>query len=480
MSDFDFLIGGECRHLTATRYPVFAKVDQSVVAEVPDASEADIDAAVSAARAAWPAWRRTPVEERARLLFRLADLMDAHAARIGEFYGPEAGWPRRGLVEGGMAFHSGLVRFYAGLAGRDCGSVLQDSSESLNYTVREPLGVIAHLLAWNTPLGAFTQKVPPALTAGNTVVVRAADEAPLTTLYLGRLVQEAGFPPGVINIVSGLGARTGEYLVAHPGVDGVSFTGSVAVGRAIAETAARSFKRTVLELGGKSPFVVFPDADLEHAAEAAVKFAFLYQGQGCTAVARVLVHESSVDEFAARVEALTRAYRPVQPEDWSGDAPHFGPLFNQRQFERMQRFVEIARRDGELLTGGERVTEAPFDRGFYVQPAVARLDDVRSPLWREEVFGPLFTVTPFRDEAHAVTLANDADFALSGSVWTRNSGRARRVARELRFGTVWTNAVFQFSHRSPWGGWKSTGCGREYGIAALDSFTEVKSIWINS
>jgi acyl-CoA reductase-like NAD-dependent aldehyde dehydrogenase len=315
--------------------------------------------------------------------------------------------------------------------------------------------------------------------AGNTLVVRAADEAPLTTLYLSRLVQEAGFPPGVVNIVSGLGPKTGAYLVSHPGVDGVSFTGSVPTGRAIALAAAQSFKRSVLELGGKSPFVICPDADLDLALPSAVGGAFSYQGQGCSAVARVLVPEERRDEVVERITELVKAYRPGLPDDEPGDRPAFGPVFNRRQMETTLRFVDIAGKDGTVLAGGYRIEDAPFADGYYLQPAVALLEDTGSELWREEVFGPLFTITSYRDEDHAVELANDTDFGLSGSVWTQHGGTARRIAQRLRFGTVWTNMVLTWSYHSPWGGFKHTGWGREFGVDAVESFTEVKSIWLN-
>ena len=475
----DFLINGELGHTTETTYPVYCKADQSVITEVPDASEADIDAAVAAARAAQPAWASVPGAERAALLHRLADLMDAHAEEMADYNGPEMGIPRAGSAGGIRGFHSGLVRFYAGIADKQFGRVVQHGNGPLNYTVRDPLGVVAHLLAWNTPLGAFTQKVPPSLVAGNTVVVRAADEAPLTTLYLSNLVKEAGFPPGVINIVSGLGPKTGQYLVAHPGVDGVSFTGSVPTGRAIALAAAQTFKRSVLELGGKSPFVICPDADLDVALPRAVAGAFGYQGQGCSAVARVLVPEAMRDEIAARITGLVKAYVPALPDDAPGDAPTFGPVFNQRQMETTLRFLAIAKKDGEVLAGGGRIETPPFAKGYFLQPAVALLEDTSSALWREEVFGPLFTLTSYRDEDHAVELANDTDFGLSGSVWSRDGGTARRIAHRLRFGTVWANMVLAWSYHSPWGGFKNTGWGREFGVDAVESFTEVKSIWLN-
>jgi aldehyde dehydrogenase (NAD+) len=477
--NLDFLIGGEKRRRTQTTYPVFCKADQSVIAEVPDACAADIDAAVTAARAALPVWHATPAAARAAMLHRFAGLMDAHAESIAELNGPEMGISKAASAGGIRDFHSGLVRFYAGIADKQFGRVLEHGAGPLNYTVREPIGVVGCMLAWNTPLGSFTQKVPPAIIAGNTVVVRAADEAPLSTLYLAQLVQEAGFPPGVINIVSGLGPTTGAYLVPHPGVDGISFTGSVAVGRAIAAEAAKSFKRTVLELGGKAPFIICPDADLGAAVQSAVRCAFAYQGQGCSAVARVLVPESLRDDLVERMVNLTKSYKPALPDDDQSDGPTFGPLFNRKQLEATLRFVEIAKRDGELLTGGNRIETRPFANGYYVQPAVAVLENTDSELWKEEVFGPLFTISAYRDEQHAIDLANDTRYGLSGAVWTRCPDTGRRIASQLRFGTVWVNSMLHWTYHSPWGGFKQSGWGREFGIDAVHSFTEVKSVWLN-
>jgi acyl-CoA reductase-like NAD-dependent aldehyde dehydrogenase len=475
----DFLINGELGHSTDSTYPVYCKADQSVIMEVPDASTADIDAAVAAARGALGTWKSVPAVQKAAMLNRLADLMDQHAEALGDLNGPEMGMPRIWPTNGIRWFHSGLVRFYAGIADKQYGRVLESGSGPLNYTVREPLGVVAHLLAWNTPLGAFMQKVPPSIIAGNTVVVRAADEAPLTTLYLSNLVREAGFPPGVINIVSGLGPETGAYLVSHPGVDGVSFTGSVPTGRAIALAAAKSFKRTVLELGGKCPFLICEDADLDVAVARAASGAFGFQGQGCSAVARVLVPESMKEELVERITERVRAYRPALPEDTDESVPTFGPVFNRRQLETTLRFAGIARQDGTLLAGGSRVEEAPFKDGYYIQPGVALLENTDSELWKEEVFGPLFSITPYADEEQAIALANDTSFGLSACVWSRDSGRARRIAEQLRFGTVWTNMVMHWTFHSPWGGFKNTGWGREFGIDSVHSFSEVKSIWLS-
>ena len=473
---FDFLIGGQHRHYGSRVYPVYDKADQSVIMEIPDATKEDIDAAVSSAQAAWPLWRKVSPRERCRMVERMAALMEERAHEVTELFGREEGLPREAFVES-ISFHSDLWRFYAGIGDKRYGQVLEHEGEHLNYTIREPLGVIACLLAWNTPLGSFSQKVPPALLGGNTVVVRVPDEAPLGALWMGTLVREAGFPDGVINIVAGMGGETGAALVGHPDVAGVSFTGSVAVGRKIAEACAPSFKRSVLELGGKSPLIICADADLEKAASRAVEAAFAYQGQGCSAVSRVLIEASVHDRVLERMVELVRTYVPAHPDAPDPGSPRFGPVFNRRQLERTLAFVELARKDARLLAGGYRVEEPPFDKGYYLQPGICSLENTDSPLFMEEIFGPLLTVVPFQDECDAVDLANKCDFALSGSVWSKDFGKARRLAEALRFGTVWINNHLCFSHHSPWGGYKNTGWDREFGIHAIDSFTEVKSVW---
>ena len=475
---FDFFINGRLGHETDKTYSVYCKADQSVITEVPDASEADIDAAVAAARAALPVWRRVKPVDRCKMVARMAELMRERVHEVTEYFGKEEGLPRNALA-GSISFHSDLWQFYAGIGDKQYGGVLEHEGEYLNYFIREPLGVIACMLAWNTPLGSFSQKAPPALLGGNTVVVRAPDEAPLAVLWMGTLAKEAGFPDGVINIVAGLGGESGAYLVRHPEVDGVSFTGSVVVGRKIAEACAPTFKRSVLELGGKSPFIICADADLEHAAACAVQAAFAYQGQGCSAVSRVLIEASVHDEVLARMVKMVESYQPALPDTPVSDAPHIGPMFNKRQMERTLEFVALAKREARLLAGGFRVEDPPFDKGYYLQPAICSLEDTDSDLFMEEIFGPLLTVVSFKDEAHAIALANKCNFALSASVWSKDFGKARGMAEAIRFGTVWTNNHLCFSHHSPWGGFKNSGWDREFGIDAIESFTEVKSIWLH-
>lgn len=472
----DFFINGRFEHRTATTYTVLRKGDLTPFMTVPDAQAEDVNAAVEAAAASQPAWRDMPVDDKMVLLLRLADGMRRRAAEFGDLHGPEVGVSRRGSAEG-MKGHAALVRYYAGLAGKTYGAVLAAEDGFLNYTVEEPLGVIATMLPWNSTIGAFTQKVPAALMMGNTVVVRAADEAPLSTLLMGEVLAEAGFPAGVVNIICGLGPTSGEALVSHPLVRAVSFTGSVPTGKAIVRAAAASLKRTVLELGGKTPFIVFPDADLQRAAETAVQFAYNYQGQICCSVARILVHREIASDFISRLLVLIAKFRPALPDD-DLEPPVFGPLFNEKQFQRTCHFLEVARNDGQLLCGGERLTDGRFASGYYVRPALAKLQNTSSELWEEEIFGPLATVTEFSDDDEALALANHSRFALAASVWSRDLGRLHRLCRRISAGTVWANSCFQFSHHSPWGGFKESGWGREYGAHAIRGLSDTKNVWL--
>ena len=262
-------------------------------------------------------------------------------------------------------------------------------------------------------------------------------------------------------------------------IKAITLTGSERAGSAVAEIAGRYIKKTVLELGGKSPLIICADADLNAAAKRAVEAAFSYQGQGCSAVSRVLIEESVHDDVLEHMVDIVRSYQPALPDKPVPGSPNIGPVFNKRQMERTLEFVELAKKEARLLAGGYRIENPPFDKGYYLQPAISSLADTNSALYLEEIFGPLLTVVSFKNESHAIALANKCNYALSGSVWSKDFGKARRMAEALHFGTVWTNNHLCFSHHSPWGGYKNTGWDREFGIDAIESFTEVKSIWLH-
>jgi acyl-CoA reductase-like NAD-dependent aldehyde dehydrogenase len=349
----------------------------------------------------------------------------------------------------------------------------------MNYVIKEPLGVVGCLPSWNVPFTGAIQKIAPALAAGNTIVLKAPDEAPLSTLLLGELIDEAGFPPGVVNILCGLGPQTGKIMVDHPDIRLISFTGSIPVGKQIMAAASRTMKRVVLELGGKSPFIVFADADIDRAAEYAARFGIEHQGQLCCAASKVLVERTVKDRFLQAYLRHLQSFKPGYPEDRLTDPmARIGPLFNERQYHRIEEYVRLGRETGKLLIGGKRIVDGKFAKGFYYEPTVFEIVDRRSPVCAEEIFGPVMAVVSFEDEAEALQLANETEYGLSSSVWTRDIGKIQRMTKQIEAGTVWVNTYLHFNNENPWGGMKASGIGREYGVYALESYLEYKNIWI--
>jgi aldehyde dehydrogenase (NAD+) len=444
--------------------------------EVPLASAEDVDAAVRAARRAFDAdgWPQTPPARRVALLRQLGDLIEANADALVRQQIWENGKLVSEMAPGARALAEDC-RFYAGLAETLHGQTLRASVPNFTtYTVREPLGVIAAITPWNTPLGLLGWKLLPALAAGCTLVIKPSEITPTSTLLLAELIVEAGFPPGVVNVVTGPGDPTGMALAAHPDVDKIAFTGSNRAGRAIAHAAAERCARVSLELGGKSPNIIFADADVSNAVNGVMAGVFAATGQSCMAGSRVLVHDAVYDEVAALLVErgrLMRAGDPLDPET------QLGPLASRAQLEKVLGYFEIARAEGQtLLTGGRRMDRP----GFFVEPTV--YGEVRndSRIAREEIFGPVIALMRFSGEDEAVALANDTAFGLAAGVWTEDVRRAHRVIARLRAGTVWVNNYRVLGHAMPFGGFKQSGLGREMGIDALEAFTEVKSVWIDT
>lgn len=443
-------------------------------AEVPDAGAADVDAAVTAARAAFEGpWGALTATQRGRLLLRLADLVARDADRLAEMETRDNGKLLREMA-GQMAYLPEWYRYFGGLADKLEGSVIpSDKPNYLVYTRHEPVGVVACITPWNSPLLLLTWKLAPLLAAGCTAVVKPSDYTPVSTLALADLVAEAGFPPGVVNVVTGWGPEVGRALTRHPGVDKIAFTGSTQVGRLIAHAAADNLTRVTLELGGKSAQVVFPDADLDAAANGIVAGVFAATGQTCMAGSRVVVHADVADTLVEKVVARARTIRigdPLDPET------EMGPVATDKQYDTVLSHFASAREQGaEFACGGQ-----PVERlgGWFVEPTVivnAR-PDLRAV--REEIFGPVTAVTTFGTEDEAVALANGTEFGLAGSVWTKDVHRAHRVAARLRAGTVWVNAYRVVGPQVPFGGVGQSGIGRENGIDALRDYTESKSVWV--
>jgi aldehyde dehydrogenase (NAD+) len=443
---------------------------------VPLAGPADVDRAVRAARRAFDSdgWRETSAEHRSELLRGLARLIEENAEPLAYRQIRENGKLVSEMLPNAHVVASDCY-FFAGLAETLHGhSVPVGAPNFVGYTLREPIGVVAAITPWNTPLGLLGWKLFPALAAGNTVVVKPSEVTPTSTLLFAELVVEAGFPAGVVNVVTGYGDPTGSALVTHPGVDKIAFTGSTATGRAIARAAAERNARVSLELGGKSPNVIFADADLDNAVNGVMAGVFAATGQTCMAGSRVLIESGVYDEFAALLVERSRKIRPGDPMD---PETQLGPLASRAQLEKVLSYLELGKQEGlTLLAGGGR----PDRRGFFVEPTVFGDVDNSSRVAREEIFGPVVCLLRFDGEEEAVEIANDTPYGLAAGVWTENVRRAHRIVGRLRAGTVWVNNYRVVGHGLPFGGFKASGLGRELGVEALHAYTEVKSVWIDT
>jgi aldehyde dehydrogenase (NAD+) len=443
-------------------------------ARVPDAAAADVEIAVAAARAALAGpWGLLTATQRGKLIHRLGDVIAREAARLGELETRDNGKLLREMA-GQLAYLPEWYYYYAGLADKLQGSVIpSDKPNFLVYTRHEPIGVVAAIVPWNSPLMLLTWKLAPALAAGCTVVAKPSDHTPVSTLAFAELVAEAGFPPGVVNVVTGWGPEVGKALAAHPGIDKIAFTGSTQVGKLIAKAAADNLTRVTLELGGKSAQVVFEDADLDAAANGVIAGVFAATGQTCMAGSRVVVQESVKDALVERIVARARTIKIGNPLD---EDTEMGPMATDKQYDTVLSHFASARADGATIAYGGRPVESLG--GWFVEPTVLvdTSPDMRAV--REEIFGPVVAVSTFTDEDEAVALANGTEFGLAGSVWTKDVHRAHRIAARLRAGTVWVNAYRVVAPHVPFGGFGASGIGRENGVDAIKEYTEHKSVWV--
>jgi acyl-CoA reductase-like NAD-dependent aldehyde dehydrogenase len=444
---------------------VLEPATEAVLAEVPRAGAEETDAAVARAKAAFPAWRAVAPADRARLLYRLADALEAAREDLAVLEARNAGKPI-GDARGEMGMVVDTFRYYAGAPERVLGDTIPVSG-GVAMTFREPLGVVALITPWNFPLTIASWKLAPALAAGNTVVLKPAELTPLTALEFSRIALEAGLPEGVVNVLVGPGRECGTRLVEHPDVAKVAFTGSTEVGRSIAAGAAQTIKRVTLELGGKSANVVFADADLEAAAAAAGPAVFGNAGQDCCARSRILVERPALDTFMDALEEHVEAIKVGDPLD---EATEMGPLISAGQRETVASFVPD---DAPVAIRGS----APSGPGYWFPPTVLCPVPRDDRAVVEEIFGPVAVVVPFRDEAEAVALANDTIYGLSGSVWTRDGAKALRVARGIETGVLSINSNTSVRVSTPFGGFKQSGYGRELGPHALDAYTEPKTVY---
>jgi len=470
-------IGGEFVEAAAgATIEVVNPHDCSVIAEIAEARAPDVDRAVEAAAAAFPAWKRLAAAERGKLLLRLADAIDARAEEFAQLESLDTGHPLRDSRGLDVPRTAACFRYFGGIADKIQGDVVPVEPGFLNYVQREPLGVVGQIVPWNFPLMFCAWKMGPALAAGNTVVLKPSELTPLSTLKLAALMGEIGFPAGTVNIVPGYGHTAGDRLANHPDVRKVAFTGSTAIGRKIVEASASNLKRVQLELGGKGANIVFEDAVLPAAVNGAAFGIFHNQGQACIAGSRLILHEKVAEEFLDRFLALARSIKVGNPLD---PATEMGPLTSPMHRDRVLSYVKVAIDEGgEILLGGAAPDDPALAQGCYVLPTVVRADP-GSQVCREEVFGPFVTVSTFATDDEAVAIANGTDYGLGGGLWTQQLARAHRIAAEIRSGMVWVNSYKRVNPGSPFGGTGLSGYGREMGFEAMREYTEPKSIWIN-
>ena len=459
-------------------YPVYNPAVGDVLTEVAEAGPAEVDAAAAAARRAFEdgAWRNLDASARGTMLWRIADALEARSTELVRLEVLNTGKPLReaqiDLREAVDAF-----RYYAGWATKLQGDTIPVRGNVLNYTLREPLGVVGAIIPWNFPLLMAAWKVAPALACGNTVVLKPAEQTPLTALELAAIASAAGLPKGVLNVVPGFGESAGAALVRHPGVDKIAFTGSTAVGKIIMRDAAETLKKVSLELGGKSPNIVFDDADVDAAVRGSFNAIFYNTGQCCTAGSRLLVHQSVHDQL---VEKLVDRARKLQPGNPLDPKTRIGPLISKEQLSRVLGYIESGTGEGaSLLTGGRRWEQSGFERGYWLEPTIFDGVNAGHTIAQEEIFGPVLATLTFQDEDEAVALANQTIYGLAAGLWTTNVKRAHRVAQRLQAGTIWVNTYHPLDAASPFGGYKQSGYGRELGGYALDLYTQIKSVWVD-
>ena len=450
--------------------------DNSVIAHVAMAGRADVDKAVRAAQAAFPAWSRMAAADRGRILLRLADLIEANADELATLESLDTGHPIRDTRNLDVPRTAANFRYFGGMADKFQGDQIPVDEGFLNYTLREPVGVVGQVVPWNFPLMFTSWKMAPALAAGNTIVLKPAEITPLSTLRIAELMTEAGMPDGVVNIMPGLGAVAGQYIAEHPEIGKVAFTGSTATGRRIVEASANNLKKVQLELGGKGANIVFADANLDAAVNGAAFAIFHNQGQACIAGSRLVLHEDIADEFLTRFVALAKTIRLGNPLDPNTE---MGPLTSPQHRDKVIAYVQVAKdQGGEVLAGGV-AGDGELAGGCYVLPTIVRAKSYKDRVAQEEVFGPFVTVITFKTDEEALQIANGTEYGLGGGLWTNNLQRAHQFARDMKSGMVWVNCYKRVNPASPFGGVGVSGYGREMGFEAMREYTTVKSVWIN-
>jgi aldehyde dehydrogenase (NAD+) len=468
-----FIAGKWVDSWTSERFPTLNPATEETITEIPRGMERDIDLAVQAAqRALSGPWSAITPAERGRLILRLAQTIQAHRQELAELETLDVGKPLRdslGDIDGVVE----TLEYNAGAADKLQGDTIPLGPDYVDFTWLEPLGVTAHIVPWNFPLGMAIRSIAPALAAGCSVVLKPAEQSPLSALRMAYLAQSAGIPDGVINVVTGYGEEAGAALVRHPGVAGITFTGSVETGRLIMAQAAQGIKPVVLELGGKNPMIVFPDADLDRAVVDALDGVFGNCGQVCSSVSRLLLHRSIKAEFLDRLSGRAAGLR-IGP---GMENPDLGPLVSAEQYRRVLDYIHTGAQEGaQVLLGGKR--PAQFEKGYFIEPTILDAVEPEMRVAREEIFGPVVTALTFETEDQAVQLANGVSYGLVAGVYTQDVSRALRLAKRIQAGSVWINGWYLGGVQSPVGGYKESGIGRERGLAGIHNYLQIKNIGI--
>lgn len=448
---------------------------EEVITSIAEGDKADIDLAVTAARKAFEEgpWRKIDARDRGKILLKIMELIEKSKDKLALLETLDNGKPISETTNADLPLVIDCLLYYAGWADKIHGETIPVRGEFFNYTIKEPVGVVGQIIPWNFPLLMAVWKIAPALACGNTVVLKPAEQTPLTALRLGEICQEAGLPDGVLNIVPGYGPTAGAALAEHMDVDKIAFTGEYTTGRIIMQAASKNLKRVSLELGGKSPNIVFADSDIDSAVNGAMTGIFFNQGEVCCAGSRLFLEKSIHDEFVEKLSDKASSLRVGNPEDAS---TQMGAQVSKEQFDKILGYIDSGKQEGaKLVTGGERCGK----RGYFVKPTIFDAVDNNMKIAREEIFGPVVSAITFDDVSDMVRQCNSSIYGLAAAVWTRDIKKAHRLARDLKAGTIWVNTYNTFDAASPFGGFKQSGFGRELGIHALELYTQVKSVWIN-